>query len=240
MYLEYAAFLEKDRTKAGAIHRRIVAEFPRTLPAEHSAASLHRIEGIGRPFDLRFHDVLTGREVTTASLKGKVVVVEFWSASQVSTVRLCGPMKALYEKYRDQGVEFVGINVEPSPDERGDATLRSVLAKYDIRWPQHHLAAGPDDPLARYWGPGTLGVATLPEVFLVNKEGNLVTTEAVGKLDTLLPEALARARARRNPEPPARRMTSEGPLNGGPRARGWVAPAVAEGWQVLASAGLIR
>jgi hypothetical protein len=99
-------------------------------------------------------------------------------------------MTALYEKYKGQGVEFIGVSLDAELDDRPLEKLKSVVAAHAMTWPQFYLDRGYDHGVARYWGVGTL-----PEVFLVDADGKLATTDAAKELETLLPMCLARAKS---------------------------------------------
>src|SRR5260221_342289 len=65
----------------------------------------------GKPLDICF-TALDGREVDLAKLKGKVVLVEFWSTSCGPCVAEMPSVKAAYQKFHDRGFEVVGINLD--------------------------------------------------------------------------------------------------------------------------------
>jgi len=98
---------------------------------------------IGKPVDIRF-TALDGREVDLAKLKGKVVLVEFWSTS-------CGPciagmpdVKATYEKLHERGFEVVGISLDDK-----EAALRRFIKEKALPWPQHFDGKGWENQFGR-------------------------------------------------------------------------------------------
>ena len=113
--------------------------------------------------------------------RGKVVVVDFWATSCGPCVAETPGLKALYEKYRDAGVRFVGVSLG-SPDD-GLPALRAFVQEHRIEWPQFHGEKALE--FAEAWG-----VEAVPTIFVVDRDGRLHSTDARGKLASILPELL--------------------------------------------------
>ncbi len=96
-------------------------------------------------------------------------------------------MKALYAKYKDKGVEFVGVSLDSPREEGGFDKLKEFVEENKIDWPQYYQGNGWDSEFSKSWG-----INSIPAVFAVDADGNLATTEARGKLEELIPELLAR------------------------------------------------
>ena len=84
---------------------------------------------LGHPLDIRF-TALDGREVDLARLKGKVVLIEFWSTT-------CGPcigempeVKAVYDQHHSEGFEIIGISLDDKKKELRERAGR--LKRYRV------------------------------------------------------------------------------------------------------------
>jgi thiol-disulfide isomerase/thioredoxin len=65
--------------------------------------------------------------LTVADLRGKVVLVDFWTYTCINWLRTLGYVRAWHEKYRDQGLVVVGVHTPEFPFERDvDNVLRAA------------------------------------------------------------------------------------------------------------------
>jgi peroxiredoxin len=136
-------------------------------PAGAKTLAQHILKGtkpyeVGKPLDIRF-TALDGREVDLAKLKGKVVLVEFWSTTCGPCVAEMPRLKAAYEKLHDRGFEVVAISLDDK-----ESALRRFIKEKELPWPQHFDGKGWENEFAvRY------GIFSIPTTWLVDKQGNL-------------------------------------------------------------------
>lgn len=82
-----------------------------------------------------------GKPLTPALLKGKVVLVDFWTYSCINCIRTYPFLKSLYAKYADKGLVIVGVHTPEFAFEKDPKNVGAEIIKNGILWP---VALDPD------------------------------------------------------------------------------------------------
>jgi cytochrome c biogenesis protein CcmG/thiol:disulfide interchange protein DsbE len=108
-------------------------------------------------------------KLALASLRGKVVVLNFWASWCVPCKSEAPRLEAAWQRYRDKGVVVVGVDAQ---DFSGDA--KHFVKKYKLTYPNVH--DGPGDVLPKY------GVTGFPETYFVDRRGRLIGDRVAGEI----------------------------------------------------------
>jgi thiol-disulfide isomerase/thioredoxin len=191
LLLNYVAGKMTDDTKRAALEKRIEKDFPDSPLVQQKirlkAAEIRLKDAVGQPFKIEFTDAIKGGHVTMASLKGKVVIIDFWATWCPPCVADMPNMKKLYAEYRTKGVEFIGVSLDQPKDNGGYDLLKAFVEKNKIDWPQFY------DPEGKHEFALDWGVNSIPTIFAVDADGNLASLDAAGQLETLIPNLLKKA-----------------------------------------------
>lgn len=112
-----------------------------------------------------------GKPFSLKSLRGKVVLLDFWAS-------WCGPclaelpnVKAIYEKYHPKGLEILGVSL----DEKQEAWT-GMIAKKGMPW--HHVSSlkGWKCPVAKRYN-----VTGIPRMYIIDAEGRIVAQDLRGE-----------------------------------------------------------
>jgi cytochrome c biogenesis protein CcdA/thiol-disulfide isomerase/thioredoxin len=78
---------------------------------------------------------LNSAPLDAQALKGKVVLVEFWTYSCINCLRTLPYVKAWAEKYRDQGLVVIGVHAPEFAFERDEGNVTKAMKELGINYP---------------------------------------------------------------------------------------------------------
>jgi peroxiredoxin len=126
---------------------------------------------------------LQGEKVTTADLRGKVVLVNFWATDCPTCIKEMPDIIKTYNKYRAQGFETIAVAMKHDPP-------NYVLNYTEKNALPFKVALDPQGELARAFGE----VKLTPTTFIIDRRGNIVNRilgePDFAKLHALLEEKL--------------------------------------------------
>jgi cytochrome c biogenesis protein CcdA/thiol-disulfide isomerase/thioredoxin len=73
--------------------------------------------------------------LTLVALRGKVVLVDFWTYSCINCLRTLPYIKAWNEKYKDSGLVIIGVHTPEFPFEKDEANVRKAVKDLGVVYP---------------------------------------------------------------------------------------------------------
>ncbi|MDR3424121.1 MAG: cytochrome c biogenesis protein DipZ [Alphaproteobacteria bacterium] len=141
-------------------------------PTTKAAAMLKLENALDAPYPapefVGIQDWLNSTPLTIAGLKGKVVLIDFWTYSCINCVRTLPYITAWDRRYRDKGLVVIGVHAPEFEFEKNIDNIKAAIARYGIAYP-----VAVDNNLAtwtnyhnRFW----------PAHYLIDKNGQVVYT----------------------------------------------------------------
>jgi thiol-disulfide isomerase/thioredoxin len=117
---------------------------------------------------------INGKEIRLSQYAGKYVLLDFWASWCVPCRKYNPQLTQLYNKYREKGIEFIGI----SDDDRSQDAWKKAVEKDQLQWPQvlrgldakkkRNNERNPNDINENY------GIQLLPTKILIDPQGRII------------------------------------------------------------------
>ncbi|WP_419420114.1 cytochrome c biogenesis protein DipZ [Legionella sp. D16C41] len=136
--------------------------------------------------------------LTMAKLKGKVVLIDFWTYSCINCIRTLPFLTNWDSKYRDKGLVIIGVHAPEFEFEKNKKNVENAIATYHINypvvldnnldiwtnfnnryWPAHYLIDQKGRIIYTHFGEGDYGIT----------ENNIRTLLSLNKM-TMAPDAV--------------------------------------------------
>jgi len=132
--------------------------------AEPGLANLTTLPNYGKAPDfISGGEWFNSNPLTISSLKGKVVLVDFWTYTCINCQRTLPYLKDWYEKYKDDGLVVVGVHTPEFEFEKNAENVGEAIKDFKLKYPivQDNNYATWNAYSNRYW----------PAKYLVDKDG---------------------------------------------------------------------
>jgi len=112
---------------------------------------------------------LNSPPLTTEGLRGKVVLVQFWTYSCINCLRTLPYVTKWHEQYKDKGLVVIGVHTPEFAFERERANVETAIKRLGITYPVAQ------DNQYRTWR--AFGNQYWPAEYLIDKSGAIVATQ---------------------------------------------------------------
>lgn len=146
-------------------YEQLLKSFPEHALASKVKGAIDRLGSEGKPFRLAGPVLGSGSSFNITQLHDKVVVVYYWASWNQQCTSDFNKLKLLLTTFAGKGVELVCVNLDTRADE-----ATSFLRATPAPGTQLFTEGGLDSPLARDYG-----IMALPSLFLVGKDGKVVS-----------------------------------------------------------------
>jgi cytochrome c biogenesis protein CcdA/thiol-disulfide isomerase/thioredoxin len=103
------------------------------------AAAAEKLPVLGRAPDFtdtqRWFNTPGGQPLRLAGLRGRVVLVDFWTYTCINCIRTLPYIEAWYRKYRRKGLTVVGVHTPEFPFEKEASNVQRAIGDYGLTYP---------------------------------------------------------------------------------------------------------
>jgi cytochrome c biogenesis protein CcdA/thiol-disulfide isomerase/thioredoxin len=126
----------QERFERSEAAQRELRELTGGRDPEATGGGTAKLEDYGPAPD--FHGIvrwLNSEPLTIPGLRGRVVLIDFWTYSCINCLRTLPYIRAWDERYRDAGLTIVGVHSPEFAFERVESNVRENVRKLGVRYP---------------------------------------------------------------------------------------------------------
>lgn len=179
-----------DADEAGRCYRYLIEHFPNDAAARKAAGALWRLGQDHQPMVLELPLLYASGPSSNslfnlAELRGRLIIVYFWTSTSASAAEDFQTLKQLTDRYAGRGVGVLFVNMDAEP-----AQGRAFLSGRLTSGVHLYQAGGLDGPVAERYG-----LQQVPQAFLVGRDGTLLKHSlSASQLEAELADRLPRGR----------------------------------------------
>lgn len=130
------------------------------------------VNGLSTPYPAPefagIRDWLNSPPLQMKDLRGKVVLIDFWTYSCINCIRTLPYTTGWYKQYHDKGLVVVGVHAPEFEFEKDVNNIKHALTQYHIEYP---VAVD-----SKLWTWGNFHNLYWPALYLIDKTGSVVYT----------------------------------------------------------------
>lgn len=161
-----------DATTVQELGKSLLAEATEALQIDRG----HRLLALARLFDATapalVRQTLDGQPIDLNTLRGKVVVIDFWASWCEPCKKEFPMLQKLHDTLPDEQVQFLGVCLDDETK-----TMRATIRSQGLTYPQVWFPGGVDSAVAREWQ-----IPYLPWIVIIDAHGRLARAGLSGWL----------------------------------------------------------
>ena len=129
------------------------------------AAKLQSVEESGFP-EISLPDI-NGEKKSLSELKGKVIILSFWSVDQKEHLMLNKDLADIYAKYHERGLEIYQVSLDIDK-----ASWASAVKSQQLKWINVNDGLGVQSPAV-----ASYNLQTIPSMFIIGRDGDIAARD---------------------------------------------------------------
>lgn len=169
MLFQYDTVIENKLTAffpQSSLEQKLVASNAAAMPANKNDNEINLPDYGAAPEFAGITNWLNSDPLTKEQLKGKVVLIDFWTYSCINCIRTLPYVTKWYDTYKDKGFVVIGVHTPEFAFEKEKDNVQTAIQRFKIHYPvaQDNNFATWNAYKNKFW----------PAEYLIDKNGNIV------------------------------------------------------------------